>query len=194
MIIYQPYKNLHFFLDDKNLNSRHRRQKWVAKVWVAQWARRGEIIELPSFLVVTIHNSRSDSDPENYWKTRDPVTDHLQLFRPDFILFCSASSLPVSSSSRSVDRAAPVPCPVPRLGPGDEAVMRSKALRKWFRKCFYRTKNDELKEEIINVSVEFAVTSRMCLHSSVWKLFLILITSVIHDLHKDNFRGYLNCF
>ena len=127
--------------------------------------------ELP--IVVTIHNFCPDGiqirktigklvtgsgSPGNRYLDISPQTLHTR-----FILFCFASSWPVSSSSRSVDRAAPVPCPAPRLGPGSQAVSRDQRNSEMIQEMFLEDK--EWRKERNNVSVEFYMTSRMCLHS-----------------------------
>ena len=126
---------LHFFLDDKNLNFLHP-EEWVAKVWVAQWGakRKDHWTRLPGFGGVTIHNSQYSDPGNNYWKTRQPVTDLRISRNTRFIWFCSVSALPVSSSWQSADRAAPVQCQDPHLAHGDEAAIL--VTQKMFQEMF----------------------------------------------------------
>ena len=108
---------------------------------------------------------------------------YLVLFR-----FLLASFLLLEISWQSC--SSPVSSPSPGTGRWGCDVI--KGTQKLSQEMFLQHK--EWRIERNNVSVEFSVTSWMCLHSSVrvWrKLFLILITSVIHDHHNISYSWSL---
>ena len=126
-----------------NLNSRHR-EKWVAKVWVAQWAGRVEehwTSELP--IVVTIHNFCPDGIQSR--KTigklvtgSHPVTDiwiyRLKLFTPG--LFCFVP-LPLGQFPSPRDQLTELlHSGVQPLAWDRAEWVVIKGTQKWFRKCF----------------------------------------------------------
>ena len=152
-----------------NLNSRHR-EKWVAKVWVAQWAERVEehwTSELP--IVVTIHNFCPDGIQSR--KTigklvtgSHPVTDiwiyRLKLFTPG--LFCFVP-LPLGQFPSPRDQLTELLQSGVQPLAWDRAVSRDQKNSEMIQEMFLEDK--EWRKERNNVSVEFYMTSRMCLHS-----------------------------